>query len=353
MLIRCDVGSEIGWGHFNRCIILGKELCRYFEITFVVRSNQPEKIKNLLKGLFNHVIIPNHLELIDEIKYYPKDQNFIVLDISHIKNLRKTHELKRYFNSVLHYGIQIIYIDGDGDELLKTTDNPLFLAYIQPYMSVSAYPTIKTRFYLSGLDYLLVNPIYFVPKVSKKDQLVKNFLITFGGSDPQWITKDVLEGISSTKHQSKFFKIVVGPSFSSQLITLLEERSKKYKNIELVYAPENLLYLYKWAHLCIGASSTTRFEAAVCGIPMIFVALYPEQEVLSINYEKLGFAKYLGLYKQLLPKHWATIISAYYSNNAIYSKMASELDRQSFIGLGPQNLANKINEICKGYLNER
>ena len=71
-------------------------------------------------------------------------------------------------------------------------------------MSVSAYPTIKTRFYLSGLDYLLVNPIYFVPKVSKKDQLVKNFLITFGGSDPQWITKDVLEGISSTKHQSKF-----------------------------------------------------------------------------------------------------------------------------------------------------
>ena len=83
------------------------------------------------------------------------------------------------------------------------------------------------------------------------------------------------------------------------------------------------------------------------GIPMIFVALYPEQEVLSINYEKLGFAKYLGLYKQLLPKHWATIISAYYSNNAIYSKMASELDRQSFIGLGPQNLANKINEICK------
>lgn len=352
MLIRCDVGSEIGWGHLNRCIILGKELCRYFEITFVVRSNQPEKIKRLLKGFFNHVIIPNHLGLIDEIKYYPKGQRFIVLDISHIKNLRKTYELKQYFNAALHYGLQIIYIDGDGDERLKTTDNPLFLAYIQPYMNFEPCPTVKTRFCLSGLDYLLVDPLYFGPKVSIKNQIIKNFLITFGGSDPQGITKDVLEGISNTKHQSKFFKIVIGPSFSSQLITLLEEGAKKYQNIELIYAPENLLYLYKWAHLCIGASSTSRFEAAVCGIPMIFVALYPEHEILSRNYEKLGFAKYLGLYKHLLPQHWATIISSYYLKNEVYLKMAAELNRQSFMGLGPQNLAHKIHEICQGYLYE-
>ena len=346
MIIRCDVGSEIGWGHFNRCVILAENLAPYFEVTFIVKSNYAEKIKNLLTSRFNHIIIPDFINFTDELKYYPEDQKFVILDISYIKNLRKTEELTSYFKLLLQHGLQILYIDGDGDERLKMDGNPLFLAYIQPYMHVESRPRVKAQFWLAGIDYLLVNPLYFVSKIDRQNLDVTNFLVTLGGSDPQWITKDVLNGISLTNHQSKLFKIVIGPSFSQELVTLLQERSSIY-NIELIYAPVDLLDLYKWAHLCIGASSTSRFEAAVCGLPMLFVSLYPEHEVLSKNYGKLGFSIYLGNYRNMTPESWASNIESYYLGNELYVKMLSNLNQKSFSGLGPQKLANRIYEICR------
>ena len=57
-------------------------------------------------------------------------------------------------------------------------------------------------------------------------------------------------------------------------------------------------------YLCIGGSSTTRYEAAACGLPMIFCAIYQSHVNLSKDYASFGTAEFIGSADILVSQDW-------------------------------------------------
>lgn len=347
LIIRCDAGNMVGWGHIKRCFTLAKSLKESFVIKFVVKSNDPHKVTALLNGEFKVQFLDEKLSITEEVDHYIGQSRFILLDISHTKNLRLPHSFSNYLNQLHEAKFHIMLIDGDGDERLSISNTPTLLCYIQPYFMVDNLPRVRYQYWLKGSQYLLVDRKYFLQRNLEKIDCPNNFAISFGGSDPQWNSLKVLNGILHSNHYDHEFKIVIGPSFSEELISELTTKSKKFPNIECIFSPPDLVKVFEWAHLCVGAASTTRFEAAASQLPMIFVSLYPEHEKLSLKYNSLGIAQYLGLCDNITRDIWSVHLNNFYEISPSYAKMKQRLSQLTEISKGPGLLTKKLAAITR------
>lgn len=343
IIIRCDVGDNVGWGHFKRCMLLANELSKSCDVLFVIKSHDLKSLKLEIDCKYETIYLQQSINLLEEIYLYPKSYQNILLDISNIQNLRRQNSINDYLWQLHSLKYNILYIDGDGDERLTTPNTPKIHCYIQPYISVNQSPVVKYKYWLTGTKYLLINPAYFeIKNKISLEHSPRRFLITFGGADPQWNTLKVLKGILNSRHHNKFFKIVIGPSFSKTLISELLSKSDNHENIEVVFNQTNLVDVFRWADMCIGASSTTRFEAAACQLPMHYISLYPEHTELSQSYSKLGISKYLGPFESVSIKEWTKHLNDMYSDLKQYQEMKQNLKKLKFSANGPRVLASKL-----------
>lgn len=343
IFVRCDVSKTIGWGHLKRCLTLSKSMKKHISVTFLMSGFNAKADKMIRDSGCCVLKLPSDLSYQEEIKYYPDYCKNIIIDLGHRANVKDFDSFTRYLTDLKHLRYKIIVIDGLGDESYRVNSAPKIDAYIQPYWGVPLDPEPKSDSWFYGRDSVLVDRVYFDSYRKRKSNIIKNLLITFGGSDPQEITVTVLEALKNMESDVNV-RCIVGPSFSHSLV----EKIKKFQInqiIDIRYAPENLSEHYEWADLGICGSGGSRYEAAAAGLPILFTAIYEDHDSLSNLFSSFGTSQYIGVYSKLSTLDWMNEIKNLRNSPQCYQRMIDSIEKMRPSELGGDWLARKIQEV--------
>lgn len=340
--IRCDASQKIGWGHLKRSLVLAEQLNKCIKTTFLIVEPSLDMC-DLVKAAGSSLIkLPQGCSYQDELQFYPPEIKHIILDLGHRQTLEAPDEFVKYLDLLTEKSVDIIIIDGLDDDEFRDLRAPRVKAYIQPYWGILSSTPPLAEHWLHGADYVLLDPEYHYAYRYRPIGEINNILLTFGGSDPQENTLKVLEGLGAITSNEFRTRVVIGPSFDPKAAKKIEAFSKNHDWVGIINKPNGLKAQYEWADLCIGGSSTTRYEAASCGLPMIFTAIYKEHIKLSKSFAAFGTAKYIGFAEDLSSAHWEKEISSLLKNPKAVIKISNEIRKMKSDKPGAEQLSVEL-----------
>jgi len=143
---------------------------------------------------------------------------------------------------------------------------------------------------LLGCDYALLRPEF--PNLREKalikrknTKVIKNILISMGGSDITNKTYDILQEVSDD------LNIVVILGGISPHNKMIKNYAKSRKNVKVVVDADNISRLMFDADLAIGAGGSTSWERCCLGLPTLLYVLAENQRKIAGNLEELGAVK--------------------------------------------------------------
>lgn len=343
---RCDASHNIGWGHLRRCSVLAEELNKLTQTTFLIKTPSQEILDFITYSGSSVIGLPDVLSYEDELKYYPPETERIILDLGHRKTLDAPADFVAYLEALEKENIETVIIDGLDDDEFRDERAPKVKAYIQPYWGVTSTPP-PADYWLFGANYVLIDPQYHYAYRHRPKGAVENILLTFGGADPHENTIKVMHGLAAI-HPIEFqLRVVVGPSFNNDAVNKIIAFSENYEWINVVMKPNGLKLHYQWADLCIGGSSTTRYEAASCGVPMLFASIYKEHKKLSETFAKFGTAHYVGYAGDLVPADWKKVMTILLKNPIIICRMIKAIKKMRTVEPGASHLSVDLAKLFK------
>lgn len=282
--IRLDVGGTVGSGHFFRCYAIAKELKKNgFKILFIV-NNKKNFEEHLSKNEFTTIILKNknEEEEIQKCEKLAEKVKTMIIDLP-FKNT--------IYSKKLRNKCKIIIIDDIGNK--KIFSEILFNGHIVKQFQRYAINKKITKCYF-GTKYMIIRKEFekYRKNISVPQKEIKKILLTFGGSDDNCITLQLLPFLTNKK-----FKIstLIGPSNKNK--NKIEKFALKNKNINIIKNEKNMAKIFGKYDLIITSSGITCYEIACLGIPCIFIPSDKYQEKTAENMEKNGFGLNHGVWK--------------------------------------------------------
>lgn len=163
----------------------------------------------------------------------------------------------------------------------------------------------------------------------------RRILVTFGGSDPENLTNEVVRALTAVSGDDLEVRVVVGGSY--RYLSELEEAlaSMPYSQ-ELLVNVRDMPGLMAWADVAVSAAGSTVWELAFMKVPMILIVAAENQREIGRRLADAEAAISLGARE--------TLTSA-----AIAGAVASLLPDQE----RRTRLASNAGNICDGYGAER
>ena len=324
VFILTEGGKNKGFGHIARCSSIYD--------AFKINGISPKLIINgddSIIPIFNNIefSIENWMEELPPIK--PSD---IVIIDSYLAN-------ESLYQKIFEMSALLVSFDDDnrinypggivinGNVLSQDIDYPF--NYNVDYLLGSQYSSLKK-------EYWDVSPI-------RINKMVQNILITMGGDDIRDLTPTILNLINK-EFPNLNKMIIVGKSFNN--INKIEEIADDKTN--LIYSPDStmMLDLMLKSDIAISAGGQTTYEFARIGLPSIAISIADNQTDSILNWEKLGFLEFAGLWDDT------------YLNDNVVNKLNKLMDFEyrkekqdngiSIIdGFGAKRVVNYILSKCK------
>ena len=129
----------------------------------------------------------------------------------------------------------------------------------------------------------------------------RRVLITLGGSDPNNVTRRVVQGLQRVEIEGLEGVVVVGPSnpFGVELEASLLGSGR---SVRLERDVANMPELMTWADVAVSGAGSTCWELAFMGTPFITIILAENQEPIAESLSKTGGAVSAGWYHELTPE---------------------------------------------------
>ena len=322
---RVEASSQIGLGNLNRCIFLSKNLNKMgVQPVFLVSHGQEIFFNQVGVDKANIIVLPLSDSYVEEVESYPLDCHFIVLDLYHFKNIENHKSLEGYINRLHDNKICIAFIDGLFEEAFRPDKNIFFdvCMYIQPYLGAENDTPPPAVHWIKGAEYALLGKAYDDLSPKHVKEKARNILITFGGADPQEQTSVVMTALAKNDFDGHV-RVIIGPYFSEGLKKQIQDLGVKYPLLfECLGPQDNMLSHYQWADLAIGASGSSRYEFAACGLPAIFSSISLKHSKSSKVFAEYGLACYLGYYKEITQKQWFETVLRLSNDPAVRKEMA-------------------------------
>ena len=169
--IRCDVGEEIGLGHYYRCAFLKKVFEKNGINVCLALKCLDENVCNLPYDL---LIDTSYSE---EIEKYNFKNRHLILDIYHSKN-HQNQELFNYLFDLKKYNNMLAFIGGLENDACPYAYYSYIDVLITPYININNHSTEKHPVHFAGKDFLILDET----KVLKRKHINKvanKILITF------------------------------------------------------------------------------------------------------------------------------------------------------------------------------
>lgn len=289
--LRVDANNNVGLGHLIRIKgFIFRNINIYQKFIIIVKGT-----KNIIAKNFSHKKIkiyyiknPNigGLKNILRILNYEKCE-ILISDISYKNNLLKKNFFKNYYNFFKNNKIMTVSFDDPRQKIYSD-------------VSIIPYP-LKPNFLRASKKSKILKGIRFtcfnkdLKRTKKRIKIVpKNILIALSGNKHNKISIKILKEILQLKLNIKI-KLFSLKKINTKNIFLEKLPKKKIIFLDKI---NNMNSLLDWSDLIIIGEGLMRFEAAVKGVPSIFlnnVENTSKNTVLINQFLKLGSAFFVNL----------------------------------------------------------
>jgi UDP-2,4-diacetamido-2,4,6-trideoxy-beta-L-altropyranose hydrolase len=287
LLIRSDASIAIGTGHIMRMIALGQGwIARGGEVCFVCAQITPALRERLdQEGFALHVIDAQPASARDLgttcglIRQSREKDLVVVLDGYHFDS--------NFQLGVKNAGSHLLVMDDYGHTDFYHADWVL-------NQNISAreelYPNrAPDTQLLLGPKFALLRKEFLKYRGKKREisEVARKFLVSLGGSDPDNVTRRVMEAM---EHLDVEVKVVVGGSnpHLQSLCHVVENLKSSTARFELIVNSANMPELMAWADMAVAAGGSTSLELAFLGLPALYFVLAENQLDIALSIEKNG-----------------------------------------------------------------
>lgn len=310
-LIRCDVCSDVGFGHLRRCLALAKYLEKAGSfIVFVCRVKSASDLR-MLQCLNTEI---------KTLRWATDSKNDAIL----VTDFCREYEVDLAI--IDHYRIDLSYqqiLQDKGVHWLQfdwAAQGPILADFVvspSPAASYEKYRQIvqkeKSRLLL-GPKYVILSPDFNNRYLLReRDGSVQRILVLMGGGGDRGaisLTLDAVMLLPAPIRQKISWEIVSGgtnPNLDC-LRRWLKDHTGKI-NAQLIVDADDVASRISKADLAITAGGTVVYETAVLHCPSIIISIANNQVANATAWAKLGTSKYLGDVESLLPAHLAANIA--------------------------------------------
>jgi UDP-2,4-diacetamido-2,4,6-trideoxy-beta-L-altropyranose hydrolase len=324
---RTDASSQIGTGHFMRCLTLADELKKHgAEVRFISR-NLPAHLKDVLdaKGM---EYMPLRVDSVQEPSDELAHSNW--LSTSQAQDAQATIQAlaDQLWDWVVvdHYAL-----DARWEQKLRSLCRKLMVIDDLADRSHDCDILLDQNFYrnqkqrykglipehcsaLLGPAYVLLRPEFAEAKRQFKgrDGTIKRILVFFGGSDPSNETSKVLVALQQLNRSQISIDVVVGLTNINRIA--IQKLCQKLPNATYHCNVSNMAVLILNADLGIGAGGSAMWERCYLGLPTITVVSANNQLRTTEDVADIGAIEYLGLSGALAAMDYANAISKVLAN---------------------------------------
>lgn len=278
VLFRADDASTAGMGHLARCRNLALALRKDLEVVFIL-DQAPDHFVDLLAA--------------DEIAWRKSPDAFDAsacnVEIFDGYGFRESDYI-----AAKNRGAIVVAID---DLAARFLDCDLIVSQ-GPQNVRSDYRAAKDCKFMLGVDYALIDPLFYI---SQKDfsSKVQRIFLSFGGADPMNLTAFVLNALADTDVQ---IEAVVGASYAhwDELQSVARPKVSLHRALDA----QSLATLMLTCDAAIAAGGTTSLELMAIGIPTILFA-FAENHVRPCEaFVAQGLASFGGVISNSADPAW-------------------------------------------------
>jgi UDP-2,4-diacetamido-2,4,6-trideoxy-beta-L-altropyranose hydrolase len=346
---RVDVSSQIGTGHFMRCLTLADELKRQFaDICFLSRN---------LPGHFSEMLV------VKGIEYIPLGNDGIAdpidelahaswLGVSQAQDAKAT--VKALSGHVYdwmvvdHYALDVrweIIVRPNVKNIMVIDDLADRHHDCDILLDQNYYADMQTRYNgkVPSHSQLLLGPSYALlrdefrflrEQVKVRNGEVKKVLVFFGGVDENNYTLQAIEALTEV---NAGFQVDVVIGAQHPFKEMIENACTKHGYVCHVQTPY-MAKLMAEADLAIGAGGSASWERCCLGLPSLLVSLADNQIAIAKELSAIGACTYIGNRDQVSLKKWLTQFIA----NQELNKKISENAFSIVDGLGVHRVIKEI-----------
>ena len=295
VVFRPACASTSGMGHLKRCISIANGLPKTFSVAFAISYQNRNFLSQFLERLDAEIIFVGDKLSLSELSKYPEQTRAVVLDIADNLHVANKDLVTNYLRELNKTEVRSVVIDGIFSDTIKSKNTPSVNILIKPYIEATSVEPNYGEVNFIGEKAIILGNEYSARTRIKNVSRNGPALITFGGSDPDKLTEKICDLINKSKRMRRQrFIVVLGANFNTDRVKKIQKHTSKCENIELVQTQPSLREIYESRFAIIGSGATTRYEAAICGLPVLILSATPKHDNACKSYEKFNCAKYLS-----------------------------------------------------------
>ncbi len=298
LIIRTDASSQIGLGHFMRCLALAQAWQdRGGNACFVLDQCPLSLINRLHHEGFSRLPLTtdspgSEMDARETIKAARRmEAQWIVVDGYQFS--------KKYINSLRSSGFKLLVID----DFANSNNGEADLVLNQNLHASNAEKnkgpnSLEPRSLLGPKFALLRREFINVEKPLKRRAVTSpNLLLTLGGADPDNITGKILDLLSSLATPITI-RIISG-SANPHLEVLRTKVANSPHHVKILSDVQDMPSLYAWADGIISAGGSTCWEWMLFGLPAAVIILAENQRLVAESLAAARYAVNLGWHHRL------------------------------------------------------
>lgn len=264
--IRTDGNTQIGAGHIMRCISIAQALKNRGKVTIFITADEESSRLISSKGFGTLTLKTKYNDMDGELEAL-----LPVLTENDIQSLLiDSYSVTDNYMRKVGERVKTIYMDDLGEHLYPADMVINYNIYAKELAYEENYQkkVMKVPKLLLGCDYAPLRS-EFQSMEGKIRRVVRDVLITSGGSDPCNAAGKILEAIAQqgTKYRGIQFHIVSGTYNTN--IESLRDMEKENANFHVYQNVKDMAELMKKCDVAIAACGSTMYELSVMGIPTV------------------------------------------------------------------------------------
>jgi UDP-2,4-diacetamido-2,4,6-trideoxy-beta-L-altropyranose hydrolase len=337
LLFRAEASVAIGTGHVMRCLALaqawqdagGRALFSMGAVTPAVE----ERLRRESVGLARLKAEPGSAEDAKDTLALARERqvSWVVVD---------GYGFGADYQAVLKgAGVKVLFIDDNGHAEHYSAD---LVLNQNAHANAALYRNREssTRMLL-GPRYALLRHEFLEWRgwERKIPAVARRVLVTMGGSDPDNLTRKVVEGVLS---QGDFETTIIAGGSNPHLAELRQLVSNSGYAVRLLENPANMPELMANADVAVAGAGTTSLEMCFLGLPALLIVLADNQQGVADELGKQGIVLHLGRGSNLVRSTLAAQLRSLAGSPAVRREM-SQRGRALVDGRGAERVVRAMN----------